>query len=102
MTMKYEIAPLNLRDFVRPEPLPFSSHQGIKIKTRDLNYYSAIVPFRDDVRRANYSRRREQTTMGFQTPCNVSYKIIGNPLILEQKQLILHGLGQFSNVRRKK
>lgn len=35
-------------------------------------------------------------SMGFQTPANIPYRVIGSPLYLDQKQIILYGLGQFT------
>jgi hypothetical protein len=35
-------------------------------------------------------------SMGFQTPANIPYRVIGSPLYLDQKQIILYGLGQFA------
>jgi hypothetical protein len=94
--MKFESAQLNPKDFVRLEPVPSTSHNGIKIQARNLKIYNATVPLRQEICKSNYNRRRDQDTMGFNTPNNVPYKIIGSPLYLEQKQIILNGLGQFS------
>jgi hypothetical protein len=83
--------------FVKPIPLPFSSHKGVKIQARTLDVYNAYLPLRDDVRKENYFRRQEQmSSMGFQTPKNMPYKVVGDPLFLEQKDIILHGLGQMT------
>ena len=38
----------------------------------------------------------QMKSMGFQTPANIPYRVIGSPLYLEQKQIILYGLGQFA------
>ena len=80
---------------VKPIPLPYSSHKGVKIQARTLDVYNACLPLRDEVRHQNYTRRMDQiTNMGFQTPNNIPYKIVGDPLYLEQTDIILHGLGQ--------
>ena len=85
------------KTFVKPIPLPYQSHKGVKIQARSFTVYNAAIPLRDEVRKDNYRRRREQmSNMGFQTPLNIPYKIVGDPLYLEQKQIILNGLGQLS------
>lgn len=87
------------RTFLKPVPLPFPSHKGVKIQARSFHVYNATIPLRDDVRKENYTRRRDQiASMGFRTPMNVPYKVIGDPLYLDHKKIILHGLGQFSVV----
>ncbi len=83
------------KSIVKPIPLPYSSHKGVKIQARTLNVYNAYLPARDDVRQENYTRRMGQmSSMGFQTPNNIPYRIIGHPLYLEQSDIILNGLGQ--------
>jgi hypothetical protein len=85
------------KTFVKSAPLPLSSHHGVKIQARTLDVYNAYLPVRDDIRKENYSRRKEQmSSMGFQTPKNVPYKIVGEPLFLDQKEIILYGLGQLN------
>ncbi len=87
----------NPREFVKSAPIPLPSHRGIKIQARNFNVYNASLPDRNDVRKDNYSRRLQQmTSMGFSTPINKPYKVIGDPLYLEQKQIILNGLGQLT------
>jgi hypothetical protein len=36
-------------------------------------------------------------SMGFRTPANVPYKIIGDPLYLDHKSIVLYGLGQLKD-----
>ena len=85
----------NPREFIKSAPLPLPSHRGIKIQARNFKVYNASIPDRDDIRKDNYSRRLQQmTSMGFQTPVNKPYKVLGDPLYLEQKEIILNGLGQ--------
>lgn len=70
--------------------------RGVKIQARCFNVYNPTFPARDDVRRENYNRRKDQMTgMGFKTPLNVPYKIIGEPLILDHKLIALHGFGPY-------
>lgn len=96
--MKVEIGNNELPDpksFIKPVPLPFASHKGVKIQARSFQVYNATVPIRDDVRKENYTRRREQiNSMGFKTPMNVPYRVIGDPLYLTHKKIVLYGLGQ--------
>lgn len=83
------------REYVKPVPIPLPSDRGIKIQARNLNIYNQTIPNRDKIRKENYSRRTEQiSSMGFSTPMNQPYKVIGEPLYLEQRDIILHGLGQ--------
>lgn len=84
------------KSIVKSIPLPYSSHKDVKIQARTLDVYNAYLPLRDDVRKENYQRRLDQQTkMGFQTPCHIPYRVIGDPLYLEQADIILNGLGQF-------
>ena len=84
------------RSFIKPIPIQLPSHKGVKIQARSLNVYNATIPVRDDVRKDNYVRRRDQmSSMGFKTPINVPYKVIGEPLLLDYKSAVLHGLGQY-------
>ena len=94
VSTRYELP--DPKTFVKPLPIPLASHQGVKIQARTLDVYNAYFPVRDEVRKENYTRRQQQITgMGFQTPSGTPYKVVGNPLFLEQKEIILHGLGQF-------
>lgn len=98
--MKVSMRNFDLPDpqsFIRTEELPFPSHKGVKIQARSFHVYNASIPVRDDIRKDNYTRRLEQlTTMGFRTPINVPYKVIGDPLHLDHKRIILYGLGQLT------
>ena len=83
------------KSIVKPIPLPYQSHKGVKIQARTLEVYNAYLPQRDEVRHTNYARRLDQmNSKGFQTPKNVPYRIVGAPLYLEQADIILNGLGQ--------
>lgn len=83
------------KSIVKPIGLPYSSHKGVKIQARTLEIYNAYLPLREEIRQDNYARRLDQINhMGFQTPNNVPYRIIGSPLYLEQADIILNGLGQ--------
>jgi hypothetical protein len=89
------------RSFVKPVALPFPSHKGVKIQARSIHVYNATEPPRDEVRRDNYSRRLDQmTSMGFRTPMNVPYRIIGDPLYLDHKRIIWYGLGQYGEIEK--
>lgn len=84
------------KSIVKSVPLPYSTHKDVKIQARTLEVYNAYLPLRDNVRKENYARRQDQQiNMGFQTPKNVPYRIVGEPLYLEQADIILNGLGQF-------
>ena len=70
---------------------PYTNKQGHKIQARSLTIYNAIVPTRDEVRKINYDRRHGQMTgMGFRTPINVPYKLIGDPIHLDSRQFSLY------------
>ena len=87
----------NPREFIKSAPLPLPSHCGIKIQARSFNVYNATIPVREEVRKDNYSRRLQQmTSMGFHAPSNKPYRVLGDPLYLEQKEIILSGLGQLA------
>ena len=93
---KYSDVP-NPREFVKSAPLPLSSHKGVKIQARSFDVYNACLPVRDEIRKDNYERRAEQmTSRGFVSAINRPYKVIGEPLYLDQKQVILFGLGQLT------
>ena len=48
-----------------------------------------------EISKENYKRRLAQmTSMGFRTPVNVPYNVIGDPLYLDHKKIVLYGLGQ--------
>ena len=81
--------------WIRQEPLPFPSHRGVTIQARNFDVYNATVPMRDEISKENYKRRLAQmTSMGFRTPVNVPYNVIGDPLYLDHKKIVLYGLGQ--------
>lgn len=87
----------NPREFIKSAPIPAPSHRGVKIQSRSFHIYNPTEPSRDEVRKDNYNRRQQQiSSMGFSTPMNKPYKILGEPLYLDQKQIILHGLGQLT------
>jgi hypothetical protein len=89
------------KTFIKPVALPFSSHKGVKIQARSINFYNATQPPREEVRKDNYTRRQSQmTSMGFRTPMNVPYRIIGDPLYLDHKRIILYGLGQYGEIEK--
>lgn len=70
---------------------PFTNKPGHKIQARSLAIYNAIVPTRDQVRKDNYDRRNGQmASMGFRTPINVPYRILGEPIHLETRQFNLY------------
>lgn len=70
---------------------PFTNRKGHKIQARSLTIYNAIVPTRDEVRKENYDRRIDQmASMGFRTPMNVPYRIIGEPIYLDSKNYNLY------------
>ncbi len=86
------------RTLIKSAPLPFPSHKGVKIQARSFNVYNATLPSRDSIRSENYSRRRDQmSSMGFKTPLNLPYKVIGDPLYLDHRSIILYGLGQVND-----
>ena len=87
----------NPREFVKSAPLPLPSHQGVKIQARSFNVYNTCIPPRNEICKENYTRRVEQmSTMGFASAINKPYRVIGEPLYLDQKQIILYGLGQLT------
>ena len=81
---------------IKPIPLPIPSQKGVKIQARSFNVYNATSPTRDTIRKENYTRRLDQiNSQGFNTPLNMPYRVIGAPLFLDHKNIILYGLGQF-------
>lgn len=71
-------------------------HKCVKIQARCFKVYNPTEPSREDVRKENYHRRKEQMTgMGFRTPLNVPYKIIGEPLVMDYKLIAVHGFGPY-------
>lgn len=70
---------------------PNTNKRGHKIQARSLTIYNAILPTRDEVRKENYERRHDQmASMGFRTPINVPYRIIGEPIHLDSRQFTLY------------
>ncbi|XP_071810799.1 coiled-coil domain-containing protein 60-like isoform X1 [Apostichopus japonicus] len=87
----------DLRSFISPSPLPIKSHQGLKITARSENHYDCAVPSRQEVAQQNYVRRTKQLTEeGYQAPNYKPYQLLGEPLILEDRHLILYALGQLN------
>ncbi len=85
--------------FVESVPLPIASQKGLKIQARSEVVYNPAFPSRNEVRRENYSRRRQQVMQqGFSSVNFKPYKGIGDPFYLDQKKLILHALGQWEEV----
>ena len=85
--------------FVESVPLPIASQKGLKIQARSEVVYNPAFPSRNEVRRENYSRRRQQVMQqGFSSVNFKPYKGIGDPFYLDQKKLILHALGQWEDV----
>lgn len=88
---------LNPREYIKSAPIPLTSHKGVKIQARSYQVYNAFVPVRDEIRKENYKRRYEQKrSQGFSSPANKPYKVLGDPLYLDQKDIILYGLGQLN------
>ena len=84
------------RTFIKPIPLQLPSHKGVKIQARSFNVYNATIPLRDEIRKENYNRRKDQlSSMGFKTPVNLPYKVLGEPLFLNYKSAALHAVGQY-------
>uniref|UniRef100_A0A1I8FXE0 Uncharacterized protein n=1 Tax=Macrostomum lignano TaxID=282301 RepID=A0A1I8FXE0_9PLAT len=85
----------DVRNFVRPAPLPLQSHVGVKMRARTAQLYDPSEPTRDQVRHQNYSRRyRQLSSQGFRTPAWKPYECIGEEVCLDDRQLILSTLGQ--------
>lgn len=89
------------KTFIKPVELPFASHKGVKIQARSFNVYNASLPKRDEIRKENYTRRLDQmSSQGFKTPINVPYRVLGDPLYLDHKRIILYGLGQHDELEK--
>jgi len=87
------------RSFVKQVSLPIPSHRGIAIQARNSSVYNATVPSRDDIRKENYQRRSKQLDhQGFWSAINRPYEAIGEPVHLNDKDLILSSLGQLDEV----
>ena len=56
----------------------------------------------NDKHKKNYSRRSHQlNNCGYHAAINKAYEGMGDPFYLEEKKVILHGLGQWGEVRKK-
>lgn len=76
--------------FMKCLPVSVPSHKGVKIKARSATVYNASIPTRDEVRRENFKRRQIQMScQGFKSPIYLPYRGIGEPILLDDKSLIL-------------
>lgn len=85
------------RSYVRPVPLPIPSCKGLRLLARDTINFNPEYPSREEVRKNNYYRRQNQmSSMGFRSASHKPYVGIGDPFYLDEKKMILHALGQWS------
>lgn len=87
------------KSYVKPLPLPIPACSGMKLLARDSINFNPEIPSREDVRKNNYNRRLNQmSTMGFRSASHKPYIGIGDPFYLDEKKMILHALGQWTEV----
>jgi len=87
------------KSYVRPVPLPIPACTGIKLLARDTFNFNPEFPSREDVRKNNYNRRLNQmSAMGFRSANHKPYMGIGDPFYLDEKKMIMHALGQWTEV----
>ncbi|KAH3897211.1 hypothetical protein DPMN_021397, partial [Dreissena polymorpha] len=85
------------RSYVKPVPLPIPACKGLRLLARDTIHFNPEFPTREDVRKSNYKRRQFQMACtGFKAANHKPYIGIGDPFYLDQKKMILHALGQWS------
>ncbi|XP_038051433.1 coiled-coil domain-containing protein 60-like [Patiria miniata] len=85
------------RSYIQATPLTLPSHQGEYILARsDTQYRSnCAAPSKEEIFKENYARRLQQMKeQGYQSVNHKPYKLLGEPLHLKEKKLILHALGQ--------
>ena len=87
------------KSYVRPVPLPIPSCKGVKLLARDKLNFNLESPSREEVFVSNYFRRQNQlSNMGFRSANHKPYIGIGDPFYLDEKKMILHALGQWTEV----
>ncbi|XP_054753322.2 coiled-coil domain-containing protein 60-like isoform X1 [Lytechinus pictus] len=80
---------------LQTKPLPLKSHQGLQILARSSSHYNCASPSREDVFLDNYARRTKQLNeQGYNSVNYKPYQLLGGPVVLDEKQLILSALGQ--------
>ncbi|KAL4218125.1 Coiled-coil domain-containing protein 60 [Mactra antiquata] len=85
------------KSYVRAVPLPIPSCKGYKLLARDTINFNPEFPTRTEVRKSNYDRRQDQmSAMGFRSANHKPYIGIGDPFYLDEKKMILHALGQWT------
>ncbi|XP_053383271.1 uncharacterized protein LOC123540234 isoform X2 [Mercenaria mercenaria] len=85
------------KSYVRPVPLPIPSCKGVKLLARDVIHFNPENPSREEVRKNNYFRRQDQlSNMGFRSASHKPYIGIGDPFYLDERKMILHALGQWT------
>ncbi|XP_022104510.1 coiled-coil domain-containing protein 60-like [Acanthaster planci] len=85
------------RSYIQAVPLPLPSHQGEYILARsDVHYKSNCAsPSKEEIFKASYARRLQQMKeQGYRSVNHKPYQVLGEPLHLKEKKLILHALGQ--------
>ena len=87
------------KNYVQPKPLPFASHQGLRIQARSDTHYNCETPGREEVFLDNYARRqRQRSEQGYNSANYRPYQVLGDQMHLDEKKLILQGLGQLDEV----
>lgn len=85
------------RNYIRPVPLPIPSCKGVRLLARDTINFNPENPSREEVRKNNYNRRLNQmSNMGFRSASHKPYIGIGDPFYLDERKMILHALGQWT------
>lgn len=90
---------LRVNDLIAIAPLPSGEYDGEKVIARTDQNYEQLRPSRDEVRRANYERRREQLSrQGFHSASTRPYRELGE-VELNERRLLLKAVGQDQRVR---
>ncbi|XP_071955117.1 coiled-coil domain-containing protein 60-like [Antedon mediterranea] len=83
------------RTYIQVKPLPTESDQGKHVLARSDTHYNCAVPTRETVFQQNFTRRKKQRNeQGYNSVNYEAYKLLGEPLYLDEKRFILHALGQ--------
>ena len=100
--MKMSPVRTSLKDpktFIQPKAPPIPTHQGLRIQARSDTHYNCETPAREEVFLDNYVRRqRQKNEQGYNSPNWKPYQMLGEPMHLDDKKLILHALGQLDEV----
>ena len=99
----YKMSPAKTKDpksYIQNKAPPIPSHQGLRIQARSDTHYNCETPCRQDVFLSNYGRRQKQKNeQGYNSPNWKPYQMLGEPMYLDDRKLILSALGQMDEVK---